>query len=216
MTEEAHLRELICTLAKSLFDRGLTHGSTGNISARTSDGGLLVSPTGSSFGRLDPSRLSRFDAEGQHVSGDKPTKEMSLHAAFYDTRSQTGAVVHLHSCHAVAWSLMPDVDEDNFLPPLTPYAIMQLGRVKLLPFFRPGDPAMGKAVRSLAGKRSAVMLANHGPVVAGKDVEAACNAIEELEATARLAMLTCGCRPRVLECAEIQDIVTTFNVEWDA
>lgn len=216
MTEEARLREQICDLAKSLFDRGLTHGSTGNISVRTSDGGLLVSPTGTSFGRLDPSRLSRFDNKGRHVAGDKPTKEMPLHTAFYDTRSQAGAVVHLHSCHAVAWSMMPDVNEDDFLPPLTPYAIMQLGRVKLLPFFRPGDPAMGDAVRGLAGKRTAVMLANHGPVVAGKDVEAACNAIEELEATARLAMLTCGCRPRQLKAEEILDVVTTFNVEWEA
>ena len=216
MSEEARLREQICDLAKSLFDRGLTHGSTGNISARTSDGGLLVSPTGTSFGRLDPSRLSRFDSAGRHVSGDKPTKEMPLHTAFYDTRSQTGAVVHLHSCHAVAWSMMPDVNEDDFLPPLTPYAIMQLGRVKLLPFFRPGDPAMGEAVRGLAGKRTAVTLANHGPVVAGKDVEAACNAIEELEATARLAMLTCGCHPRQLKAEEILDVVTTFNVEWEA
>ena len=216
MTDETRLRELICTLAKSLFDRGLTHGSTGNISARTADGGLLVSPTGSSFGRLDPARLSRFDAAGRHLSGDQPTKEMPLHTAFYDTRSQAGAVVHLHSCHAVAWSLMPDVDEDDFLPPLTPYAVMQLGRVKLLPFFRPGDPAMGEAVRGLAGKRSAVMLANHGPVVAGKDVEAACNAIEELEANARLAVLTCGCRPRLLNKAQVGDIVTHFNVEWDA
>jgi 3-dehydro-4-phosphotetronate decarboxylase len=215
VTEEARLREIICELAKPLFDRGLTHGSTGNILARTPDGGLLVSPTGTSFGRLDPSRLSCFDAEGRHVSGDQPTKEMPLHSASYDTRSQAGAVVHLHSCHAVAWSMMPDVDEDDLLPPLTPYAIMQLGRVKLLPFFRPGDPAMGDAVRGLAGKRSAVMLANHGPVVAGKDVEAACNAIEELEATARLAMLTCGCRPRLLKDPQIRDIVTNFNVEWE-
>ena len=216
MTEETRLREQMCSLAKSLFERGLTHGSTGNISARTPDGGLLVSPTGSSFGRLDPARLSRFDAHGLHVDGDNPTKEMPLHSAFYDTRSQAGAVVHLHCCHAVAWSLLPDADEDNFLPSLTPYAIMQLGRVKLLPFFRPGDPAMGQAVRGLAGKRSAVMLANHGPVVAGKDVEAACNAIEELEATARLAMLTRGLHPRVLNDAQIRDLVTSFNVEWDA
>ena len=216
MTEEARLRELICTLAKSLFDRGLTHGSTGNISARTPDGGLLVSPTGSSFGRLDPSRLSRFDENGKQIGGDAPTKEMPLHSAFYDTRSNAGAVVHLHSCHSVAWSLMPEIDEDNFLPPLTPYAIMQLGRVKLLPFFRPGDPAMGQAVRGLAGKRSAVMLANHGPVVAGKDVEAACNAIEELEATARLAMLTRGLHPRILNDAQIRELVTSFNIEWDA
>lgn len=215
MSIEATQREQICQLAKSMFDRGLTGGSTGNISARTADGGLLVSPTGTSFGRLDPGRLSRFDAQGNHIDGDQPTKEMPLHAAFYDTRSSAGAVVHLHACHSVALSLMPDVDADNFLPPLTPYGIMRLGKVKLLPFYMPGDPAMGDAVRGLAGKRSAVMLANHGPVVAGKDVEAACNAIEELEDTARLAMMTRGLHPRALTDAQVQDLVTTFNVEWD-
>lgn len=198
-----------------MFDRGLTGGSTGNISARTSDGGLLVSPTGTSFGRLDPGRLSHFDATGRLVDGDQPTKEMPLHAAFYDTRSTAGAVVHLHSCHAVALSMMPDADADNFLPPLTPYAIMKLGKVQLLPFFRPGDPAMGDAVRGLAGKRSAVMLANHGPVVAGKDVEAACNAIEELEDTARLAMMMRGVQASMLTPAQITDLVTHFDVEWD-
>lgn len=215
MSEEVRLREQICLLAKSMFDRGLTGGSTGNISARTADGGLLVSPTGTSFGRLDPGRLSRFDANGMLIDGDKPTKEMPLHSAFYDTRSNAGAVVHLHACHSVAWSMMPEVDPDNFLPPLTPYGIMKLGRVKLLPFFMPGDPAMGDAVRGLAGKRSAVMLANHGPVVAGKDVEAACNAIEELEDTARLAMLTRGMAPRGLTTDQVQAVVTKFNVEWD-
>ncbi|WP_306145585.1 aldolase [Roseibium sp. MMSF_3412] len=212
---EAGLREQICLLARSLFDRGLTHGSTGNISARTGDGGLLVSPTGTSFGRLDPGRLSRFDAKGVLIAGDPPTKEMPLHTAFYDTRSKAGAVVHLHSCHSVALSMMPDVDEDNFLPPLTPYAIMLLGKVKLLPFFLPGDPAMGAAVRGLAGKRSAVMLANHGPVVAGKDVAAACNAIEELEETARLAMMLRGVEARALSGGQVRKIVTKFDVEWD-
>ncbi|MHA6262583.1 3-oxo-tetronate 4-phosphate decarboxylase [Arenibacterium sp. CAU 1754] len=215
MSEEARLREQICLLAKSMFDRGLTGGSTGNISARTPDGGLLVSPTGTSFGRLDPGRLSRFDGQGTLIDGDPPTKEMPLHSAFYDTRSTAGAVVHLHSCHSVALSMMPDADADNFLPPLTPYGIMKLGKVKLLPFFLPGDPAMGEAVRGLAGKRSAVMLANHGPVVAGKDVEAACNAIEELEDTARLALLTRGLSPRMLSQAQVRALVTKFDVEWD-
>ena len=215
MTEESRLREQICELAKSMFDRGLTGGSTGNISARTADGGLLVSPTGTSFGRLDPARLARFDDNGTQIDGDKPTKEMPLHAAFYETRSTAGAVVHLHSCHAVALSLMPDADEDCFLPPLTPYGIMKLGRVKLLPFFLPGDPAMGEAIRGLAGRRSAVMLANHGPVVAGKDVEAACNAIEELEDTARLAMLTRGLNPRALDPDQVRALITQFDVEWD-
>jgi len=212
---ESDLRELICRLARSMYDRGLTHGSTGNISALTGDGGLLVSPTGMSFGRLDPARLSRFDQSGRHVGGDKPTKEMPLHSAFYDTRSAVGAVVHLHACHSVAWSMMPEADEDDFLPPYTPYALMQLGKVKLLPFFLPGDPAMGEAVRGLAGKRSAVMLANHGPVVAGKDVEAACNAIEELEETARLAMLMQGVAARTLTDAQVRAVVTKFDVDWE-
>ncbi|MFC3166761.1 3-oxo-tetronate 4-phosphate decarboxylase [Paracoccus fontiphilus] len=212
---DARLRERICLLAKSLFDRGLTHGSTGNISARTEDGGLLVSPTGTSFGRLDPARLSRFDPAGHHVGGDKPTKEMPLHSAFYDTRNRTAAVVHLHSCHSVAWSVLPDADADDFLPPITPYAFMQLGRVKLLPYFRPGDPAIGDAVRGLAGKRSAVMLANHGPVVAGLDLDAACNAVEELEATARLALLLRGTTPNMLTPGQVAELVRIHDVAWD-
>lgn len=209
------LREQICLLAKSLYDRGLTAGSTGNLSSRTPDGGLLVSPTGTCFGRLDPARLSLFDSQGNLIDGDPPTKEMPLHAAFYETRNTTGAVVHLHSCHAVAWSMVPEVDEDNFLPPLTPYSIMLLGKVKLLPFYMPGDPAMGQAVRGLAGKRSAVMLANHGPVVAGKNLEAACNAIEELEASAKLALITRGFDATMLTPEQVGTVVTKFNVEWE-
>jgi 3-dehydro-4-phosphotetronate decarboxylase len=216
MSEEARLRESICLMAKSMFDRGLTGGSSGNISARLSDGRLIVTPTGSSFGNLDPSRLSLFDQQGNFVGGDKPTKEMPLHAAFYETRAaKTGAVVHLHSCHSVALSMLPDVDPDNMLPPLTAYSIMKLGKVKLLPYFIPGDPAMGDAIRGLAGKRSAVMLANHGPVVAAKDLEAAVYAVEELEETAKLAMLTRGLKPNMLTEAQIRQIVDKFDVEWD-
>lgn len=212
---DTKLRDDICRHAKSLFDRGLTGGSSGNISARTADGGLLVSPTGSSFGSLDPERLSRFNVSGELIGGDKPTKEFSLHSAFYDTRSTAGAVVHLHSSHSVALSMMPDVDPDNFLPPLTAYSIMRLGKVILLPYYRPGDPAMGGAVRGLAGKRSAVMLANHGPVVAAKEIEAAVYAIEELEETAKLALMMSGRQPTMLTPEQVQDVVTHFNVEWD-
>lgn len=216
MSAEARLREAICRFGKSIFERGLTGGASGNISTRTDDGGLLVSPTGSSFGALDPARLSRFDAEGRLIGGDRPTKEMPLHSAFYETRgARAGAVVHLHSTHSVALSMLPEVDPDNVLPPLTAYSIMRLGKVKLLPYFRPGDPAMGDAVRGLAGKRSAVLLANHGPVVAAKDLEAAVYAMEELEETARLALLTRGGSPRMLTDAQIRDIVTEFDVEWD-
>ncbi len=216
MSEEARLREQICDLSKSMFDRGLTAGASGNISARLSDGRLLVSPTGSCFGRLDPSKLSLFDEKGVHVGGDQPTKEMALHEAFYETRgSQSRAIVHLHSCHSVAVSLLPDIDPDNMLPPLTAYSVMRLGKVKLLPFFVPGDPATGDAIRGLAGKRSAVMLANHGPVVAGKDLEAAVYAIEELEETAKLALLTRGMSPLLLSDAQVKQVVDKFEVDWD-
>jgi len=214
MTAEAQLRETVCELARSIYERGLTHGASGNISVRMPDGGLLVTPTGSSFGRLDPARLSRFDAAGTLVEGDKPTKEMPLHRAFYDTRSTAGAVVHLHSTHSVALSMLPDLDPDNMLPPLTAYSIMRLGKVQLLPYFLPGDTATGDAIRGLAGRRSAVMLANHGPVVAGKDLEAAIYAVEELEETARLALLTRGLQPRLLTPEQIAGVVTAFDVEW--
>lgn len=214
-SSETRLRENICYWATSIFNRGLTGGASGNISARTEDGGLLVTPTGSSFGRLDPARLSRFDAQGRHIDGDKPTKEMPLHSAFYETRRSAGAVVHLHSTHAVALSMLPDTDPENMLPPLTAYSIMRLGKVQLLPYFRPGDPAMGDAVRGLAGKRSAVVLANHGPVVAAKDIEAAVFAMEELEETSRLALLMRGSQAVTLTPDQIADVVTTFDVEWD-
>ena len=212
---DARLREQLCRFAKSLFDRGLTGGNTGNISVRTSDGGILVSPTGTSFGNLDPAELSHLNSKGKLISGLKPTKEMPIHSAFYETRSTAGAVVHLHSTHSVAYSLLPDHDPENFLPPLTAYSIMKLGKVSLLPFYLPGDPAMGSAIRGLAGKRSAVMLANHGPVVAGKDLEAAVYAVEELEETAKLALLMQGKSINTLTSSQVSEVVTAFNVEWD-
>ena len=214
MSEETRLRELICDLAKSFFDRGLTSGSSGNITARLSDGRLLVTPTGSTFRQLDPARLSLMDG-GTLVAGDPPTKEMPLHTAFYDTRPDTGAVVHLHSSYSVALSLLPDQDDTMFLPPLTAYGVMRLGRVKLLPYIRPGDEAMGDAVRDLKGRYSAVMLAHHGPVVADKDLTSACYAAEELEETAKLALLTKGLSPKTLDAAQIQGLVDRFGVTWD-
>ena len=212
---ETQIREKICVLAKSMFDRGLTHGTSGNISVRCDDGGLLVTPTGSCFGRLDPALLSRLDSKGVMVSGALPTKEMPLHAAFYDSRSQAGAVVHLHSTHSVALSALPVNDAANFLPPLTAYSIMRLGKVALLPYFRPGDNALGKAIRGLAGKHSAVMLANHGPVVAGKCLDAAVYAMEELEETAKLAILLRGLPAKSLDEIQIRDIVNHFDVDWE-
>lgn len=214
MSVETKLREDICVLAKSIFDRGLTCGSSGNISARLPDGTVLVTPTGRAMGFLDPAQISHLDQRFRLISGDPPTKETPLHSAFYETRSGTGAVVHLHSTHSVALSMLPDTDPDDVLPPLTPYSIMRVGRVKLLPFFLPGDPAMGDAVRGLAGRRSAVLLANHGPVVAGKDLWATAFAMEELEETAKLAILTRGLEPRALNEEQISAVVRKFDVDW--
>lgn len=215
MSEESKAREDITRFAKSLFDRGLTCGSSGNISVRLSDGTLLVTPTGSSMGFLDPAQISHVSADGRLLSGDPPTKEIPLHTAFYDTRAGTGAVVHLHPTHSVALSMLPGIDPENVLPPLTPYTIMRLGKVKLLPFFLPGDPAMGQAVRGLAGRRSAVLLANHGPVVAGKELAATVYAMEELEETAKLAVLTRSMRPVSLTDAQVAEVVTKFDVDFD-
>ena len=128
---------------------------------------------------------------------------------------KSGAVVHLHSTHSVALSMLPGIDKDNVLPSYTPYSIMLLGKVKLLPFFVPGDPAMGDAIKGLAGKRSAVLLANHGPVVSGKDLESSVNAIEELEATAKLALILKGADAKALDESQINSVIKKFNVEWD-
>ncbi len=216
MSVESGLREDICRLGRSLFDRGLTCGASGNISVRLPDGGLLMTPTGSSLGRLDPARLSRFDAGGRFVDGDPPTKEMALHAAFYETRGAgTGAVVHLHSTHSVALSMLPETDPENMLLPLTAYGVMRLGKVVVLPYFMPGDAGMADAIRGLAGRRSAVVLANHGPVVAGKDLEAAVCAVEELEEGARLALMTRGLNPIALTGAQVAALVTKFKPDWD-
>lgn len=215
MSEETRMREDICKMAHSLYMRGLTCGAAGNISVRLSDGRFLVTPADSSLGHLDPARLTLFNKGMALISGDKPTKEMPLHTAFYETRAEIGAVVHLHSCYCVALSVMPDTDPDNMLPAITPYGVIKLGKVKLLPYFMPGDPKVGDAIRRLAGKCNAVVLAHHGPVVAGKNLEAAVNATEELEETAKLALLTRGMCPRLLNAAQINGLVKNFDVEWD-
>ncbi len=199
----------------SIFARGLTSGSSGNISLRLSDGGFLVTPTGSSLGTLDPARLTLLDAAGRYVSGDRPTKELPLHAAIYETRGElSGAVVHLHSTHSVGVSILPGVDPDCVFPPLTAYSVMRLGRVAMLPYFRPGDPAMAEAVREHAGTRSAFLLAHHGPVVAGKTLDDAVNAMEEFEETARLMLLTFGKSPNTLSKEQVADLVTHFDVQY--
>ena len=188
MSEETKTRDNIARLAKSIFDRGLTFGSSGNISVRMEDGWLMT-PTGSTMGNIDPARISKLDKDGQHISGDKPTKETFLHVAMYEERPATGAVVHLHSTHSVAVSCLADIDPTNVLPPITAYYVMKIGKLPLVPYFPPGDLDLAKAVREMASDHHAVLLANHGPVVAGKSLEDAVYATEEREETARLFLM---------------------------
>ena len=199
---ESGIRERICLIGKSLFERGLTSGNSGNISVRVAGGGWLCTPTNVSLGFLDPARLTELDRDGRLLSGDPPTKEVPLHLALYESREASQAIVHLHSTHSVAVSMLPNVDAADVFPPLTAYYLMRVGRVALLPYFRPGDPLVGNAIRGLAGRYSAVLLANHGPVVAGDTLEAATWAIEELEQTAKLHLLLHGRQPRLLTPAE--------------
>jgi ribulose-5-phosphate 4-epimerase/fuculose-1-phosphate aldolase len=203
--QEARLREEICELGRSLFTRGLTHGSTGNISARCADGWLLT-PTGSSLGRLDPGRLSKLDWSGKLLSGEAPSKESFLHLAMYQERERNGAVVHLHATHSVAVSVLEGLDPNDLLPPLTAYYVMRIGALPLVPYYAPGDLGLAEAVRGYARRHHALLLANHGPVVGGASLAAAADAVEELEATAKLYLLLQGRRVRPLTPDQVADI----------
>ncbi|GHF64737.1 3-oxo-tetronate 4-phosphate decarboxylase [Seohaeicola zhoushanensis] len=198
ISEQTRMRDRIAAVGKSIFDRGLTFGSTGNISVRLSDGTVLMTPTNASLGALDPERLSLVDSNGQHLDGDKPTKEAFLHMCVYCQRPHSDAVVHLHSTHSVAISVMEGLDPDDLLPPLTAYYVMRVGRLPLVPYYAPGDTALARAVEERVGHSHAVLLANHGPIVAGKTLEEAQYATEELEETARLFMLLKDYRIRPL------------------
>jgi ribulose-5-phosphate 4-epimerase/fuculose-1-phosphate aldolase len=212
MTEDA-LRERIAALGRSLFERGLTHGSTGNVSARVTDGRWLVTPTGSSFGSLDPGRLSLLDDDGRLLAGDPPSKETFLHQAMYRERPRAQAVVHLHSHHAVAVSALEGVDPADVLPPLTAYYVMRVGTLPLVPYHPPGDPALADAVAAAAGRHHALLLANHGPVVAGSSLSAAADAVEELEATARLFLALNGRPCRCLDGPQVAELRRRFPVD---
>jgi ribulose-5-phosphate 4-epimerase/fuculose-1-phosphate aldolase len=209
---DAKIREDICRFGRSLFERGLTPGSSGNISVKLADGGWLVTPTNASLGFLDPARLSVLDSGGRLVSGDAPTKEVPLHTALYQTRGAAGAVVHLHSTHSVALSMLPEIDPRAALPPMTPYYLMKCGQTALVPYYRPGDPAVADAIKGLAGKYSSVLLANHGPVVSGDTLEGAVFAMEELEETAKLYLLLRGLNPRYLSPQQVADLTKVFGL----
>jgi ribulose-5-phosphate 4-epimerase/fuculose-1-phosphate aldolase len=211
--DENKLREKIVRFGKSLFDRGLTAGSSGNVSVRLDDGWLLT-PTNACLGDLDPARLAKLDWQGKWLSGDPGSKEAPLHRAMYEERIGAGAVVHLHSTHSAAVSCMHGLNCDDCLPPLTAYYVMKIGRLPLIPYHRPGDPALGEAIRGLAGKNSAVLLANHGPVVSGTSLEAAVYATEELEETAKLFLLLRGVPASPLTEQQIDELKTVFKLDF--
>ena len=201
---ESQVRDEICRIGASIFARGLTAGSSGNISVRLDDGWLMT-PTNASLGRLDPARLSKLADNGRLVGGDPPTKESFLHRVMYEERTGAGAVVHLHSTHSVAVSCLAEIDPADVLPPITAYYVMRVGHLPLVPYFRPGDLALAEAVRGFAGRHHAVLLANHGPVVAGASLDAAVNAIEELEETAKLYLLLRGAKTRFLTVEQVRE-----------
>lgn len=206
---DTKIRDEIARVAKSLFDRGLTFGSSGNISVRVEDGWLMT-PTGSTFGALDPATISKLDNGGRRVSGDAPTKETFLHTAMYEQRPGTGAVVHLHSTHSVAVSCLTDIDPEDVLPPITAYYVMKVGKLPLIPYFPPGDSDLAAAVREMASDHHAVLLANHGPVVAGKSLSDAVYATEELEETAKLYLMLRGAPVRFLTADQVAELAKRF------
>ena len=210
--DEADLRERMVKWGRSLFERGFTVGSSGNISVRCGDG-FLVTPTNSCMGFLDAARITKLDAGWNLVSGDAPTKEVPLHRAFYEGRPQTGAVVHLHSTFATALSCLADVDPEDAIAPITPYVVMRVGRVPVLPYTMPGSADVAPLVRARAADHAAILLANHGPVVAGTSLESAVFAAEELEETARLLILTRGLDVRHLDLAQIAALNTRFKLK---
>lgn len=206
---ESRLREQMAELGRSLFDRGLTSGSTGNFSARLDDG-YLITPTNSCLGRLDPARITKIDLNGQHVSGDKASKEAFLHLSMYQQRPGAGAVVHTHSTHSVAVSVLEGLATEDPIPPITAYYVMRVGRLVLLPYYPPGDMTLANAVREVAGKHHSVLLANHGPIVAGADLETAVYATEELEETAKLFLMLRSDKVRLLTPEQVADLHRRF------
>lgn len=210
MKDHRTARNALCRLGAHLAERGLAPGTSGNISVRVGDGAWLVTPTNAFLGSLDPESLALIGAGGTHVSGATPTKERFLHAAVYAARPEYGAIVHLHSTHAVAYSCLRDLRDDDALPPITPYSVMRLGRVAVVPYARPGDPYLGELAGEAAREHHAFLLANHGPVVAAPTLDAAAAAIEELEESCKLFFLLRGHDARYLNAQQVEEIRSVF------
>lgn len=209
--DEAAIREEMAALGASLFQRGYSVGTAGNISVRLPDG-YLMTPTNSCLGRLDPARISRLDAGWNHIGGDRPSKEVFMHRAVLTARPDAGAVVHLHSTYATAIGCLAEPGETAPIPPLTPYFVMRVGRtLPVIRYYRPGDAAMEAEIHAAAKGAKAVLLANHGPVVSGASLADAVAAAEELEESARLALLLRGANPRLLTPAQVEELLAAFG-----
>jgi ribulose-5-phosphate 4-epimerase/fuculose-1-phosphate aldolase len=210
---ESTIREHMVATGESLFNRGLTAGSSGNLSVRLDDG-WLITPTNVSLGQLDPARISRIGRGGELLSGDSPSKESFLHLAMYEQRPQDNAIVHLHSTYSAAVSCMAGLPADNCLPPLTAYFVMKVNRLPLVPYYRPGDRELAAAVQALAATHHAILLANHGPIVSGASLEAAVYAVEELEETAKLFLLLQGKPTSPLNEEQIAALKSAFGLKF--
>ena len=206
---ERELREQMVEHGRSLFERGLTAGSSGNISVRLPDG-MLITPTNSCLGRLDPEEISRLDSSGNLLQGKAPSKEVFMHAAYYRSRGAETAVVHLHSTWSVAVSCLSDLDPTNVLPPITAYFVMRVGQLPLVPYFAPGDMQLADAIEQAVKAARGALLANHGPVIGGRDLDTAVNAIEELEETAKLYLMLRDLPTRYLNDAQVIELQRKF------
>lgn len=211
MNERA-ARKAICRVGRQLVKRGLVHGTTGNISVRT-DAGFLCTPTGSVLGKLDPADLAFLSLDGEHVSGLVPAKEHGLHRAMYEARPSAQAIVHTHSTHCVAVTLLPHINHDDALPALTPYYIMRVGYAPVVPYFAPGDPELATAVGRYSVGRNVLLLAHHGPVIAGSSLDEALTILEELEENARLFLLVAPGRYRTLERSAVEELRARYPTE---
>lgn len=212
MSNENTLREEMCDVGRLLYSRGYTVGSAGNISARLDDG-WLITPTDACLGRLNPGSIAKVNLAGEWVSGDKPSKTLALHRQVYDRNPDVGGVVHTHSTHLVALTLAGVWHEDDILPPLTPYQVMKVGHIPLIPYERPGSPKVAERVAQLANSVRGVMLERLGPVVWESSVSKASFALEELEETARLWLMS-NPKPAVLDRAALDELHAVFGVQW--
>jgi ribulose-5-phosphate 4-epimerase/fuculose-1-phosphate aldolase len=219
VSDHAVLREEICRVGRSLFERGYVHATAGNISVRLDDS-FLITPTDACLGTLDPARLAFVNAAGEQISGDRASKTLALHRRIYGAVAEARCVIHTHSTHLVALTLQGVWNEHDILPPITPYFVMKVGHVPLIPYHRPGDAQVGELVAQRSAAMAArgtpiraVMLERLGPNVWHRSPAEASTVLEELEETAKLWLL-CQPKPPPLEAAQIDDLRRQFGAAW--